>query len=263
MQFLQQQNQPARFATADAHDMCPENSEVGAALTAALLNCDVPLSRPWVFWATWRLENHHVNVNETTPLSTCSDVKTFWEAFGQLTVVDMPVNISLHVFQPGIVPVYDHPDNKSGGHFKVRAVSVASASNLWLQVCLAVILDRVPHGDQINGVTIVKKTRSITIQLWVANSLNKLVVDTLKMFLNASLSQEDYFRIKFCPHKYLIRTVQAKQLEKERQRTSIATTNSDSGEESPTATAPYDMYSMPIDNTRQSFPFQFSTQYVL
>lgn len=170
-----------------------------------------PLAARWVFWATWKLETDQQSIDDTQQIGVASTLEEFWDCCDLLTPTDMPVNVSLQVFREGVPPVYDHPENRNGGHFKIRAATTEIVERMWLSVLHATVAGNIALGQYIQGCNVVKKGRSTTVQVWLGSSASKLVIDTIQCVLASSLPRDDYVRMKFCPHKYLLRTLQTKE----------------------------------------------------
>eukprot|EP01012_Entosiphon_sulcatum_P031089 TRINITY_DN3881_c0_g1_i1.p1 TRINITY_DN3881_c0_g1~~TRINITY_DN3881_c0_g1_i1.p1 ORF type:complete len:330 (+),score=40.66 TRINITY_DN3881_c0_g1_i1:62-1051(+) len=169
-----------------------------------------PLPCHWMFWVSWKLED----VADTRQIGRCTCLQEFWQCFGSLLLAEMPVNVSLQVFREGVTPTYDNPLNRNGGHFKIRATSLQAACRLWAKLVYATVCEQLVCNDQVCGCAVVKKNRSITVQVWIASSLYKPAV---KSYLTSTLMRGDYFRLKYCPHKYLLRTIHTKQAMKMQQ----------------------------------------------
>lgn len=199
----------------DADHFATSCSALAATTAAAQLDPSTPLRHAWVYWASWKLETDQLGTMEDCrPIGECGTMGEFWDGFSRLLVADMPVNVSLQLLRKGVPPMYDHPENRNGGHFKIRAASMAAACTLWSQLTVAIAREQLPYADQVQGCNVVKKLRSTTLQVWVVNSLSKATVEAVRLYLLTNLPRGDYLRLKFCPHKYLLRTLQTKRAQR-------------------------------------------------
>eukprot|EP01012_Entosiphon_sulcatum_P021828 TRINITY_DN26700_c0_g2_i1.p1 TRINITY_DN26700_c0_g2~~TRINITY_DN26700_c0_g2_i1.p1 ORF type:complete len:284 (-),score=38.85 TRINITY_DN26700_c0_g2_i1:588-1439(-) len=169
----------------------------------------------WALWASWRLNSDPTDAHEIQHVATVNTVEDFLEQSEKLTVEDLPANVSLYTLKQGTSPVYSDPLNKRGGHIKIRTVSLTAGARVWRIITSALVTGKVPHYGGVTGAAVVRKDKSTTVQLWVAEASQREVVESLRSFIYASVAQSDFFRVKFCPHKFLIRTVKAKKAKKQ------------------------------------------------
>eukprot|EP00667_Euglena_gracilis_P013487 EG_transcript_13934 len=171
------------------------------------------MERGFVLWNdTWDLREGRYTLCGVQKLIACNDTEALGRIIGGLDPSVIPNGGSLHVFREGVEPLYDHPANASGGHFKMQATSVQAAKGVWAQLTELLLADRLPRCDGVNGVTYMRTLNTRGLKLWVRDSLDKEAVKELRLFLQGlQNNQTDFVNLKFCPHKYILKTLHSQQ----------------------------------------------------
>lgn len=163
---------------------------------------ELPLENTWSVWKSkWKgtpdLQQH----------GEFSDVRGFWTEFNQCMASTPPDKSYLHIMKEGIAPMWEDPNNSSGGHFKLIAVTQETSWHIWEAIVLRVIGALFPDNNVINGASIVVHSHgSNLIKLWLSTT-NKSVVQMTKAMLLTALDPAYYQadRITFVPHKLVIK----------------------------------------------------------
>eukprot|EP00993_Chasmostoma_nieuportense_P001387 NODE_2273_length_1227_cov_21.659091_g2161_i0.p1 GENE.NODE_2273_length_1227_cov_21.659091_g2161_i0~~NODE_2273_length_1227_cov_21.659091_g2161_i0.p1 ORF type:complete len:321 (-),score=56.95 NODE_2273_length_1227_cov_21.659091_g2161_i0:265-1176(-) len=164
------------------------------------------LCRPWTLWKEGFVKSAFTKQTFSTDLECLDSVQDwmeFWERMPLLVARTPPMH-SVHIFQQGIPPVYDHPRTLSGCHFKLRPKphqTIAFAHAAWIQLCAQLTLETIPCMDHVLGITLAKKARTHLIKLWISNSRDVALIHTIKHWL---ATEFEFDNLRPCPHKYLV-----------------------------------------------------------
>eukprot|EP00668_Euglena_longa_P008991 GGOE01010826.1.p1 GENE.GGOE01010826.1~~GGOE01010826.1.p1 ORF type:complete len:345 (-),score=57.61 GGOE01010826.1:1343-2344(-) len=171
------------------------------------------IEREFALWSdTWDLKDGHYTLCGVQKLISCNDPEALKRIISGLDPSVIPNGGSLHVFRAGIEPLYDHPANASGGHFKMQATSVQAAGDVWALLTEHLLSDWLPRCPDVNGVTYMRTLNTRGIKLWLRDSLDKEAVRELRLFLQGlQNNQTDFVNLKFCPHKYILKTLHSQQ----------------------------------------------------
>jgi len=165
-------------------------------------------SPQFVLWSDrWEFNNGRYKLSAIHQVATFTNAAGFQRATDQFSTSKVPLGCSLHVFKQGVPPVYDHPKNCSGGHFKLQAVQPQSANELWGLLTEFFINGQMPHPNHINGITYMKKQHARGLKVWLSKSLDNRLVTDVKKFIQSHLPPQQFINFKFCPHKYILQTL--------------------------------------------------------
>eukprot|EP00667_Euglena_gracilis_P003817 EG_transcript_3831 len=167
----------------------------------------------FILWSdTWDLTDGRYTLNGFQKLITCHDPEALTRIIRGLDLSVIPNGGSLHLFRDGVEPVYDHPANAAGGHFKMQATSVQAAGDVWALLAEYFLAGLLPRCAGVNGVTYMRTLNTRGLKLWMRDSLDKAAVRELRLFLQSlQNNQADFVNLKFCPHKYILKTLQSQQ----------------------------------------------------
>jgi|Transcript_111814 hypothetical protein len=163
---------------------------------------ELPLENTWTVWKSkWKgtpdLQQH----------GDFSDVRGFWTEFNRCMASTPPDKSYLHIMKEGIAPMWEDPNNSTGGHFKIIAVTQETSWYVWEAIVLRMIGALFPDNNLINGASIVVHSHgSNLIKLWLSTT-NKSLVQMTKATLVSALDPAHYQtdRITFVPHKLVIK----------------------------------------------------------
>eukprot|EP00668_Euglena_longa_P002833 GGOE01003314.1.p1 GENE.GGOE01003314.1~~GGOE01003314.1.p1 ORF type:complete len:401 (-),score=96.81 GGOE01003314.1:615-1775(-) len=162
----------------------------------------------FVLWSDrWEFHNGRYKLSAIHQVATFKNPAGLQRATTQFSTNKVPLGCSLHVFKQGIPPVYDHPKNCSGGHFKLQAVVAQSANELWAQLTEFFVTGQFPHQNYVNGITYMKKQHARGLKVWLSKSLDNRLVSDVKKFIQSHLPPQQFINFKFCPHKYILQTL--------------------------------------------------------
>lgn len=165
-------------------------------------------SNSFALWSDkWEYGQGHYTLSGINLLATFQNRLGMERAVMRTSTTKIPIGCSLHIFKDGIPPLYDHPRNSSGGHFKLQAVTVNAADDSWAAFTELLVTDAFPHHLHVNGITFMKKQHASGLKIWICNSLNKELVADVKKFVQDQLPPQQFINFKFCPHKYILQTL--------------------------------------------------------
>eukprot|EP00667_Euglena_gracilis_P016149 EG_transcript_16865 len=171
------------------------------------------MERGFALWSdTWDLKDGHYTLNGIQQLITCNDPEALARIIHGLDLSVIPNGASLHVFREGVEPLYDHPANTPGGHFKMQATSVKAAGDVWALLAEHLLAGQLPCSGSVNGVTYMRTLNTRGIKLWMCDAMDKEAVREMRLFLQGlQNNQIDFVNLKFCPHKYILKTLHSQQ----------------------------------------------------
>lgn len=136
---------------------------------------DTFLEREWTFWFDEK-PRHGTRLTEEqyqqliTDLGSFHTVQGFWAYWGNLHVDHLKNNLSLRLFQRGMLPTWEDPNNLRGGRWVCRGVPPEERQRYWSELVLLLIgenLEQGPEGVSVNGVVLSTKRSGDVLQVWV------------------------------------------------------------------------------------------------
>eukprot|EP00667_Euglena_gracilis_P015298 EG_transcript_15906 len=162
---------------------------------------DFALHQPWSMWSgKWK------GSAQMQFLARFNSVMSFWSVFAQHPPDSLADQSHLHVFKYGVAPIWEDPNNASGGYFKVTATSAEASYVMWRLLVLNMIGEQYPHDLIVNGTTIViNKAGNNICKVWLS-SCDKRSIAMAKDFLTQRLEPSLYVKDKltFVPHKIVM-----------------------------------------------------------
>ena len=160
------------------------------------------LQGTWSVWKSkWRGDP------KLTHLSDFDTFEGFLQSVGSTPSSSLTDKHYLHIFRQGIRPMWEDPQNASGGHFKLMATTPEASTALWQALLLNMLFDQLPGAAKCNGASIVvHNIGNNIVKLWLGTAHTD-AVGAVKAFLRRTLRPEDYVaeKITFVPHKLVIR----------------------------------------------------------
>lgn len=133
---------------------------------------DLPLQHAWAIWYD-RYQGPGQSANEyqqgQEKLYEFDTVIGFWKCFESKVPNSLEVKASLHLMKKGITPVWEDPENESGGFWVLRFPK-DKIEAVWRDLCLAAIGENfysvLRPGDAINGITVSIRRGDVVVQVW-------------------------------------------------------------------------------------------------
>jgi translation initiation factor 4E len=156
-----------------------------------------PLHQSWTFWylkrdsSTQTLESYEQSLKE---IGSFSSIEAFWSLYNYIVKPgDSTFAFDLFCFRSGVKPLWEHPENKFGGKFRLRVQRGRfKANQLWEDLLIALIGHQFDlDSSEICGVSIsVKPASSDIISIWNKDASNedgkKIIHETFKEALKLS-----------------------------------------------------------------------------
>lgn len=157
----------------------------------------LPLQHTWHVWEQIQRDSSHadrtIDYSENTrDLASFSTVQTFWqlwahipqpsELLGHKRMIRQDSNGKSHVvdalmiFKEGIKPMWEDPQNATGGHFEYRIApfqtKAGQLDEYWNNLVLGLVGGTIEHSDYITGIRLVDKLSQgrhpcIRMEVWV------------------------------------------------------------------------------------------------
>eukprot|EP00906_Rhabdomonas_costata_P023802 RCo034283 len=168
----------------------------------------------WYFWTdTWKAVRGHAEQAQLRILEAHPMSEGLLDALQRHRPGLLGQYSSLHVFREGIRPIYEDEVNRVGGHFKLSHSAEHNVELVWLCVIQALTEGHIP--GIIHGATVFRKQHgSFSIKVWLPDSQDKAHHAAVRQFLVDLLDRSWYSAIRFCPHRFILQTL-------ERQRGSL------------------------------------------
>lgn len=108
--------------------------------------------------------------------SVFSTVATYWKHMNSIpTPSKLIVDFNVFVFRRGTPPVWEHPDNKSGGRwtFAIKNDDPKACDHLWLQAHLALVGETLDPDFEVIGIALARRRAYTRVSVWTKNRENK------------------------------------------------------------------------------------------
>jgi hypothetical protein len=168
----------ATVASAKTSEHTPPKQQSNSQVTVSQLR---PLSDKWILWAhlphdtDWS-EHSYKNIYG---FSTVEEAITITE----MLPAKLIINCMLFIMRTGIMPIWEHPRNRSGGCFSYK-VANKDVHQAWKQLTYVLVGDTISSNVNflpvVNGITISPKKNFCIIKVWMATCT----------FQNASIIRE-------------------------------------------------------------------------
>lgn len=110
----------------------------------------------------------------------------------------------LHLFKDSVQPLWEHPLNVLGGHFKVTAMSHLESEVMWASLVEQLLSRTFPNSHLVNGVSIMSnKVGDNLLKIWVS-TFDKAVIRKFRRFLQLVLAERQRALV-FLPHKLVVK----------------------------------------------------------
>ncbi|KAI9295763.1 eukaryotic translation initiation factor 4E [Neoconidiobolus thromboides FSU 785] len=166
------------------------NSNNSVASTTATVNSEIhPLHYTWTFWFMHRPPGQKItNYEESMKrIASFSSIEDFWAVYSHLRrPSDLPTISDYHLFKHGVRPVWEDPENITGGKWLIR-IKKGLASRYWESLVLAIISDQFEVGNEVCGAVLSIRLNEDIISVWNKTAKDQEITgkirDTLKKVL--------------------------------------------------------------------------------
>lgn len=152
-----------------------------------------PLETSWVLWGHL-LNDRKWDAGSYHQIYEFNSVEKFWKLYSNL---DKNVISKRYLFlmRQGIMPMWEDPANRNGGSCSIK-VYQDQAYNMWLDLSMYLIGETLlseEEMDDINGLSISRKSNCYTIKIWNSDSSNDI---------SAKLPEEFHKKYHKCSIRY-------------------------------------------------------------
>ena len=183
----------------------------------------VLLNRSWSFWENYEQKNKNknqlsskVDYSETVKeIYTFDNILSFWQFWNKYPgkqsrelfydgeclkyyFKDKYRITAMNIFEKGIKPEWEHDKNKKGKILSLEYIVgeklndfFSKADELWIKLIILLIGETLPHGDNINGIRFVDKTKlgyhisvMFKFEIWVNKNMKEEELEEIKKILS-------------------------------------------------------------------------------
>lgn len=165
------------------------------------------LNREWKIYCNMSVTNARYE-DYLKELGVFKTIQQFWRFFNFFkTNVNIPNGSSLSIFKNGSYPRWEHHSNRMGGRwiFDVED-SLEAVMELWIQILVHIIGEKLDFSDDINGSLISRRSydnedgRKFMIYIWTKSTETEGRLEALKRILPQNLITNLHFK----PHNPFI-----------------------------------------------------------
>jgi len=134
---------------------------------------------------------------------------------------------NLFVFVEGIVPTWEDPANRLGGHWVCKILrNEKKAEQLWYSLLMTIVCGQFPgrYYQEINGIVISPRGNEVRVYVWNKHSLNAKYKESMSSFICDTLDISPQF-MRYNTHKHKVYTNKVKNSKKKKKNNK--NTNSD------------------------------------
>ena len=149
---------------------------------------DFPLERSWGLWWSPPEDKSQVGGDAAQPVAwyEFGTVINFWRCYNNLPTPTMiPLNGTLSIFQHGVEPTWEDPQNKLGGRWTFGVPE--GADQVWGHLCLGLVGETLDPTGDILGVVLARRKMYIRFSVWTRDrtqaETNLAIGDTLRGYL--------------------------------------------------------------------------------
>jgi hypothetical protein len=105
-------------------------------------------------------------------VSSFGSIATYWTIINTIPVPSqLIVDFNLFIFQQGVDPLWEHPDNKKGGRWTISIDSKnpEKIDKAWLNTHLALVGETLDPSYEIVGITLARRRNYTRISIWTRN----------------------------------------------------------------------------------------------
>ena len=142
-----------------------------------LPNKTTPLAENWRVWYTDENKKAKTYEDRIHDLGSFASVEEMWAWLGSLkSPAELPVSTDYHIFKEGIMPMWEHDQNRSGGKWILRIKKLFTA-RLWESLVLAIVgrgafTDAEDLSNDVCGIVVSVRHGEDSISVWHKSGRN-------------------------------------------------------------------------------------------
>ncbi|KAM3132875.1 hypothetical protein pb186bvf_015023 [Paramecium bursaria] len=169
---------------------------------------DIQLQRKYSFWLQATQDQQQfedsikkIGISYLTILGTFSTAKQFWSYYGYMVKPDsLPEGAQFLLFQDGIKPVWEDPQNQDGGRFILR-VRHGWENRVWEELVLSYLGEENQHLQHICGLIMHTKRNFLLISIWIKDHTKYPgAYSGIQDWIIKTLGVKDKSEIEYLPH---------------------------------------------------------------
>jgi len=135
-----------------------------------------PLQNRWTLWYDnpERKLTSESWVQNLKKIITFDTVEDFWRIYNNIRPASkIQLGSNYHIFKEGIMPMWEHEENKRGGKWVVTKTKKEGIDNAWLWTILACIGENFAEEDEICGAVVSVRKSQDRVALWTKHANNE------------------------------------------------------------------------------------------